>query len=74
MKLHFPIACLISVSMQKYSEQSVSEVFQEKENLACLCINYCKVCRFLPFGVTTHSNKEILGVVFIWSQETPRLD
>lgn len=65
---------IFSLNPKIFSGQSVLEVFQGKQNLACLSANYCKVCRFLLFSVTTNNNEETPITVIIWKKEAPRLD
>lgn len=65
---------IFSLNPKILSRQSISEVFQGKQNLACLPVNYCKVCRFPLCGETANSNKETPIIVIIWKKEAPRLD
>lgn len=63
-----------SLNPKILSGQTILEVFQGKQNLACLPVNYCKVCRFRLFSVTTNSSKETPVIISIWRKEVPRLD
>lgn len=65
---------IFSLNPKIFSGQSILEVFQGKQNLACLPINYCRVCRFPLFSVTTNNNKETPIIVIIWKEGAPRLD
>lgn len=65
---------IFSLNPKILSGQSILEVFQGKQNLACLPLNYCKVRRFLLFTVTAKGNKEAPIIVIIWKKEAPRLD
>lgn len=60
---------IFSLNPRIFSGQSILEVFQGKQNLACLPINYRKACRFPLFGVTTNSNKETPIIVIIWKKK-----
>lgn len=60
---------IFSLIPKIFSGQSILEVFQGKQNLACLPINYCEVCRFLLFSFTTNSNKETPIIVIIWKKK-----
>ena len=65
---------IFSLNLKILSGQSILEVFQGKQNLVCLPVNYSKVCRFQLFSVTTNSHKKTPIVVIIWKKEAPGLD